>query len=369
MSRPAPLATVGVIGAGQLGRMLALAGYPLGIVCQFLDRSADMPGGQVGKILVGDLEDPVLLGQLAASADVLTFDWENIPAAALAPLAKLAPIRPPAAALEASQDRLLEKALFTALGIPSAAHTSVDTLQDLLRAIDTLGMPGILKTRRLGYDGKGQALIKSRADAERAFASLGQASLIYERFVKFSREVSLLAVRSTRKEVAFYPLTENTHIGGVLRFSAAPYLDKRVLRLAHTYVKRLLDRLEYVGVLAVEFFVSGGHLIANEMAPRVHNSGHWTIEGAVTSQFENHLRAICGLPLGSTRAVGHSAMVNFLGTMPDRERLLKIPGLAYHDYGKAPRPGRKIGHCTVLARSAAERDRALARVRRWVKQT
>jgi 5-(carboxyamino)imidazole ribonucleotide synthase len=340
--------------------MLALAGYPLGIRCTFLDRSADSPGAQVAPSLLGTLEDAALLEQLAASSDVLTFDWENISGHALAPLAKLTAIRPPRAALEVSQDRLHEKALFRRLRIPVAEHAAVDSPQDLARAAAKLGTPGILKTRRLGYDGKGQCRIERPGDLDAAWELIGGEGLIYEKLQRFSREVSLLAARSVAGDIAYYPLSANSHAGGILRFGLAPYAAAKLERAARTYMKRVMNALDYVGVLAIEFFVVRGRLVANEMAPRVHNSGHWTIEGCVTSQFENHLRAICGLPLGSTRALGHTAMINFLGQMPSRERLLTIDGLAFHDYGKEPRPGRKLGHCTILKARPAERDRALA---------
>jgi 5-(carboxyamino)imidazole ribonucleotide synthase len=340
--------------------MLALAGYPLGIRCTFLDRSADSPGAQVAPSLLGELEDAALLEQLAANSDVLTFDWENISGGALAPLAKLTAIRPPAAALEVSQDRLHEKALFQRLKIPVAEHAAVDTPEDLARAAAKLGTPGILKTRRLGYDGKGQYKIERRADLDAAWRLIGGAGLVYEKLQRFSHEVSLIAARSVAGDIAYYPLSANSHAGGILRYGLAPYPGARLERAARTYMKRVMSALDYIGVLAIEFFVVKGLLVANEMAPRVHNSGHWTIEGCVTSQFENHLRAICGLPLGSTRPLGHTAMINFLGQMPSRERLLGIEGLAFHDYGKEPRPGRKLGHCTILRARSAERDRGLA---------
>jgi len=340
--------------------MLALAGYPLGIRCTFLDRSGDTPGAQVAPSLIGALEDAALLDRLAEASDVLTFDWENISGKALAPLSKLTAIRPPRAALEVSQDRLHEKALFERLKIPVAEHAAVDTREDLERAAARLGTPGILKTRRLGYDGKGQCKIDRRADLDAAWELIGDEGLIYEKLQRFSREVSLIAARSVAGDIAYYPLSANSHAGGILRYGLAPYPSARLERTARIYIKRVMTALEYVGVLAVEFFVVKGRLVANEMAPRVHNSGHWTIEGCVTSQFENHLRAICGLPLGSTRPLGHTAMINFLGQMPSRERLLTIEGLAFHDYGKEPRPGRKLGHCTILKTRPGERDRALA---------
>lgn len=354
------LSRVGIVGAGQLGRMLALAGYPLGLRCTFLDRSAAAPGAQVAAILTGELEDAVQLRALAERSDVLTFDWENISGEALRPLEKLTRIRPPRRALEVSQDRLAEKALFRKLRIPVAAHAAVDSLEDLAGAARKLGIPGILKTRRLGYDGKGQFVLRGTNQIEEAWAAIGGSGLIYEKFQDFSREVSIVGARSEAGDIVFYPLSANTHGGGILHYSIAPYNHSRLERTAQIYLKRVMKALAYVGVLTIEFFIVGGRLVANEMAPRVHNSGHWTIEGCVTSQFENHLRAICGLPLGSTRALGHTAMINFLGKMPDRGRLLSIDGLAFHDYGKESRPGRKLGHCTILKNRAGERNLALA---------
>jgi 5-(carboxyamino)imidazole ribonucleotide synthase len=351
---------VGIVGAGQLGRMLALSGYPIGVHCLFLDSGADTPGAQVAPSLIGDLQDAALLAELASRSDVVTFDWENISGSALEPLEKITRIRPPRAALEVSQDRLAEKALFTRLKIPVAAHCAIDSREQLIRATRQIGLPGILKTRRLGYDGKGQHVLRAVQDVDRAWAAIGATDLVYEKFQDFSREVSLVGVRSAGGRAVFYPLSCNTHAGGILRYSTAPFTNARLEKSARLYLKRVMHALDYIGVLTMEFFVVRGSLIANEMAPRVHNSGHWTIEGCVTSQFENHLRAICDMPLGSTRALGHTAMINFLGQMPDRERLLAVDGLAYHDYGKTARPGRKLGHCTILKRLPKERDMALS---------
>jgi 5-(carboxyamino)imidazole ribonucleotide synthase len=358
---------VGIVGAGQLGRMMALAGYPLGLRCSFLDRSADAPGAEVAPLLVGPLEDEASLVQLASRSDVVTFDWENISSKALAPLEELTTIRPPRAALEVSQDRLHEKALFTRLNIPVAAHAAVDGKEQLERAIRKLGIPGVLKTRRLGYDGKGQFVIERPEHIDSAWAVMGGPGLIYEVFQNFSRELSIIGARSAAGDIVSYPLSANTHGGGILRYSVAPFANSTLERSAKLYLKRVMNALDYVGVLAIEFFVVKGRLIANEMAPRVHNSGHWTIEGCVTSQFENHLRAICDLPLGSTRALGHTAMINFLGQLPSRERLLEIDGLAFHDYGKEPRPGRKVGHCTILKTAVKDRNQALAHTLKLVK--
>ena len=227
----------------------------------------------------------------------------------------------------------------------------------------------MLKTRRLGYDGKGQCVLRRTRDLDEAWQRLGGAGLIYEKFQDFSREISLIGARSSTGDIAYYPLSANSHEAGILRYSVAPYRNEALERKARRYLRRVMEALDYVGVLTLEFFVVDGRLVANEMAPRVHNSGHWTIEGCVTSQFENHLRAICGLPLGSTRPLGHTAMVNFLGSVPDRERLLRIEGLAFHDYGKEPRAGRKLGHCTILRSLAGGRNRALADTLKLVKWT
>jgi 5-(carboxyamino)imidazole ribonucleotide synthase len=297
---------------------------------------------------------------LASRSDVVTFDWENISGRALEPLEKITRVRPPRAALEVSQDRLAEKALFAKLKIPVAAHAAVDAKRDLVAATQKIGLPGVLKTRRLGYDGKGQFVLREPAHIDQAWDAIGGSSLIYEKFQAFSREVSLVGARSAAGDIVFYPLSANTHGGGILRYSTAPFINAPLERSARLYLKRVMNNLDYVGVLAIEFFVVNGRLVANEMAPRVHNSGHWTIEGCITSQFENHLRAICDMPLGSSRALGHTAMINFLGKMPDAKHLLAIEGLAFHDYGKEPRPGRKLGHCTIVKRRSKDRDRALA---------
>jgi 5-(carboxyamino)imidazole ribonucleotide synthase len=353
---------VGIIGAGQLGRMLALAGYPLGLRFVFLDSSPDAPGAQVGEMIAGKFDDPVKLKQLAAAVDIVTFDVENVPVDAVQDIAASKPFYPPANALGASQDRFTEKTLFCSLKIPTPKFVAVDSLEDLANAIKQIGCPGILKTRRLGYDGRGQFRIQQTGDIKAAWQALGGVPLIYEAFVRFDREVSIIGVRSTSGEIKCYPLSANVHRDGILRYSMAPYRNANLQKQAETYLKRIFKQFNYVGVLTIEFFVKRGQLIANEMAPRVHNSGHWTIEAAATSQFENHIRAILGLPLGDTRALGHAAMVNFIGTMPTAETVLGIPGLHYHSYGKEPRANRKLGHCTLIAPSANARDRALSKL-------
>jgi 5-(carboxyamino)imidazole ribonucleotide synthase len=294
----------------------------------------------------------------------VTFDVENVPVAAVEPVAAKKPFLPPVKALGASQDRLHEKTLFRQLKIPTPEFMAVDSLEDLRAAVENIGLPGVLKTRRLGYDGRGQFYLRKAADVETAWQTLGTVPLIYEGFVDFSREVSIIGVRSTSGETLFYPLSANTHRQGILRYSIAPYRNASLQKQAETYMRRLLKHLDYAGVLTIEFFVRGGKLVANEMAPRVHNSGHWTIEGAQTSQFENHVRAILGLPLGSTRPNGHSAMMNFIGSIPELGNILRVSGVHFHSYGKEPRPNRKLGHCTINAPSPAARDRALQQLLR-----
>jgi 5-(carboxyamino)imidazole ribonucleotide synthase len=355
---------IGIIGAGQLGRMLALAGYPLALEFRFLDASAESPGGQVAPIVTGAFDDPHSLERLARESDLVTYEFENVPVSALHAVSKSRTCLPPVDALRVSQDRLLEKELFTRLGIPTPPFRAVDTLDDLRRAAGEIGLPCVLKTRRLGYDGKGQHVIRRSGDIEPAWATLGGVPLILEGFVRFEREVSIIGARSTRGEVRAYPIVDNTHREGILRVTLAPHRSAALQKSAERHLRRLLAHFDYAGILTIEFFVHQGRLVANEMAPRVHNSGHWTIEGAVTSQFENHLRAILGLPLGDTRVLGHAAMVNFIGSLPDRAKVLALPGVHFHDYGKAPRPGRKVGHCTIVAATAAERDRLVRRVRR-----
>ena len=353
---------IGIIGAGQLGRMLALAGYPLGQRFVFVDADPDAPGAQVGRMIHGRFDDPAALAALAASVDVVTFDVENVPQAAAEAVADKVPFFPQPAALGAGQDRLEEKRLFNALGIPTAPFAAVDSQQSLLRAVEQIGLPAILKTRRLGYDGRGQRRIRTEADLDGAFDALGGAPAILEGYVDFERELSLIGVRGRDGAAAYWPLAENVHVDGILRQTRAPWEDGAVQATAERHLDALLGHFDYVGVLTVEFFQAGGMLLANEMAPRVHNSGHWTIEGAVTSQFENHIRAILGLPLGSTAAVGHAGMVNFIGRLPPLAEALEIEGAHYHDYGKSARPNRKLGHGTVVRGTAAERDAALQRL-------
>lgn len=350
---------MGIIGAGQLGRMLALAGYPLGLRFVFLDKSADAPGGQVGSLITGEFGDRDRLAELAGAVDIITFDVENVPVEALREIAERVRFLPPVPALATAQDRLAEKDLFVELCIPTPRFGAVHDLAGLLSAVAEMGYPCVAKTRRLGYDGRGQRFLRRDADVETAWNELAGVPLILEAYVPFDCEISVIGVRGVNGETACYPISRNHHEAGILRYSIAPFLQPKLQREAERYLVRVLDHFDYAGVLTIEFFVEDGELLANEMAPRVHNSGHWTIEGAVTSQFENHIRALLGLPLGDTSAVGHSGMLNFLGRLPPLEAALAIPGAHFHSYGKTPRPARKLGHCTVTAADPAERDRRL----------
>jgi 5-(carboxyamino)imidazole ribonucleotide synthase len=354
--------TVGIVGAGQLGRMLALAGYPLGLDFLFLDPSKGAPAGQVAPQIVGEFTSSKLLGKLARDTQVLTFDWENISVEALRELPGETIICPPVKALAAAQDRVKEKQLFERLGIPTTRWRNVESQAQLEKAVAEIGLPGVLKTRRMGYDGKGQRVLRTADDVAGAWSALGEAPLLFEEMVPFDYEVSIIGARSRSGEIAIYPLNGNVHGGGILRLTRAPYGTPALQRAASRHLRRALTHFRYTGILTIEFFVRRGKLIANEMAPRVHNSGHWTIEGAETSQFENHLRAILDLPLGSTRARGHCAMLNLIGEMPGTRELLGAEGLHLHDYGKSPRPGRKLGHLTLVERTAAARDRRARRL-------
>jgi 5-(carboxyamino)imidazole ribonucleotide synthase len=354
MTRP----KVGIVGAGQLGRMLALAGYPLGIDCTLLDTTSEAPGAQVAAAVLGALDDPQALAELAGKVDVMTLEIENVAVSALQSLRGRIEVFPPPAAVAAAQDRLAEKTLFRSLGIPTAEFITIDAERDAAAA-EKLGWPLILKTRRMGYDGRGQRVVDSVPALVAAWKELGSVPSIAEAFVAFEREVSLIAVQGARNERAFYPLAENVHRGGILQSTIAPFTDAALQRRAEGWLAAIMSKLEYRGVLTVEFFHTQDGLVANEMAPRVHNSGHWTIEGAETSQFENHLRAVLGWPLGDPSARGHSAMLNVLGQLPPRDHVLAIPGAHLHDYGKSSRPGRKVGHCTLVD---GERARLLERL-------
>jgi len=350
---------VGILGGGQLGRMLGLAGIPLGFRFLFLDPAADACAAATGRLLEAGFDDEAAARDLARQVDLATFDFENVPEATARAFEEICPLFPASNALGASQDRLVEKDLLQGLGAALPAYHPVASRPELLEGLDRLGYPAVLKTRRFGYDGKGQAVLRDSEDLERAWQQLGGSPLILESFVPFDAECSLIGVRGRDGGTKFWPLTRNVHADGILALSLPGVFGDELQRRAEAIMSRLMDHLQYVGVLTIEFFLEDGELLFNEFAPRVHNSGHWTIDGAECSQFENHLRAIGGLPLGSTGMVAPSLMFNWIGAMPALARALRVPGLHWHDYGKQPRPGRKIGHATLTAASMAElRERA-----------
>ncbi|HET9836018.1 MAG TPA: 5-(carboxyamino)imidazole ribonucleotide synthase [Rhodanobacteraceae bacterium] len=363
MSEPNP--TIGILGGGQLARMLVLAGAPLGVRFVVVDGAEDACAGQVAPLIRADWRDFEALEKFAGQIDVATFDFENVPAETAQWLTERTQVSPNARALGIAQDRLAEKTLFRECGLDTPAFAAVDSRADLDAALREVGAPAILKTRRLGYDGKGQFRLRSVADADAAWDELGANAhgLILEAFVPFECEVSVVAVRGRGGEFRTWPLTRNWHSDGILSVSLAPAdVDPRLQAHAFDLARVLAERLDYVGVFALELFVYDGKLLGNEMAPRVHNSGHWTIEGAVTSQFENHVRAVLGLPLGDTSAIGRNCMLNWIGELPDRDALLRESDAHWHDYGKSPRAGRKVGHATLRARGEQSLTEALRRV-------
>lgn len=349
--------TVGILGAGQLARMLAQAGRPMGLKFIFLDPAQDSCAAEFGEHICADWDDEVALRQLAQLSDVVTFEFENVPESSASLIESLCPMYPPSRALFKSQDRMREKSMMQDLGIPVAAFQAVSSRPELMAAVEAIGLPCVLKTRRFGYDGKGQVVLRFEEDLERAWQELVDHKLICEGFVAFDVECSIIAARGSNGQTVFWPLTQNLHRDGILAISLAPAFDQQLQAGAEVLITRLLDHLDYVGVMALELFLKDGELLANEFAPRVHNSGHWTIDGARSSQFENHLRAICGLTLGDTQNSFRVLMFNLLGEMPEYARQSvnqqAIPGMYWHDYHKAPRDGRKIGHVTVCAESDA----------------
>ncbi len=357
---------IAVLGGGQLGRMLALEGIPLGHRFSFLEPAPDPPAGALGAVVAAPYDDPEGLARIAAGADVVTYEFENVPAASAAYLAERLPVLPPPGALRATQDRLAEKRMFRRLGISTAPFHPMDTAADVAPALAATGVPAVVKTRRFGYDGKGQVVARSAEEAAAALDALGP-GLIVERFVRFERELSILAARGRDGSRVFYPLTHNHHRDGILRasYAPAPGVAPALQNAAERLAGRVMDRLDYVGVLAVELFEADGRLLANEMAPRVHNSGHWTLDGADASQFENHIRAVTGAPLVPPRVPAPVAMLNIIGELPDATALAAVPGARLHLYDKAPRPGRKLGHVNVTGpdestvRARAERALAL----------
>ena len=353
---------IGIIGAGQLGRMLGFAARDLGVACQFLDPSDAPPAATTGPVIRSAFDDAEALARLAAECDIVTFEFENIPVKALQQISDLVSVYPPIDALRQAQDRLIEKQLFSTLAIPLPRYRAIDSISDLEDAVASIGLPIVIKTRRMGYDGKGQVVLKRRDQIGTAWDQLGGRELVAEQWVPFDYEVSVIGVRNVGGDIAIYPITRNEHTGGILRRSRAPVESIALSEQSGRYMQTLLEHLDYVGVLALELFVVGDQLLANEFAPRVHNSGHWTIEGSETSQFTNHLRAILNMPPGSTLSRGYAGMINLIGHMPDAA-MQPMPKNCYlHDYGKSPRPGRKLGHITVVADSADRRNDLMAQI-------
>ena len=324
--------TIGVLGAGQLGRMLALAGLPFGFRFRFLDPSPEPAAAAVGEHVRGEYRDPNAWARFADGLDVVTYEFEHVEPDALDWFQTRLPVRPGLRACQIASDRLEEKHFMLGLGARVAEFAEVNDLTTLRVAIERLGTPALLKTRREGYDGRGQVAIESLAGAEVAWNTIGRRPAVLERRVPFRRELAVIAVRALGGEIRIYPLVETRHSRGVLASALAPAPRvSEALRLeAEALAVRVLEALDYVGVLTIECFEHEGRLIVNELAPRVHNSGHWTIEGAVTSQFENHLRAITGLPLGSTEPRGHSGLVNLLGEIPRLDRVLSVSDAHVH---------------------------------------
>lgn len=355
---------IGVIGGGQLGRMLGLAGIPLGCSFTYLDPSRVAGARAAGELIVAPYDDDASLDRLAETSDVVTYEFENVPADAATRIADRVPVWPPPRSLEMTQNRAREKEVFERCGIAAPRYRVVADGRDLERAIHDVGIPCVVKTLTEGYDGKGQVVLRSADDAKNVTSRVGDRPVIVESFIEFDRELSVIGVRSREGDIACYPLVENLHHEGILRVSRAPAPRSEALQsTAEAMMHELLDDLGHVGVLTLEMFERDGDLLANEMAPRVHNSGHWTIEGAETSQFENHIRAIAGMPLGSTTPRGHSAMVNLVGGLPRAEDVLAIDGAHLHLYDKEPRPGRKVGHVTVRADSPDDVDVSVDQLR------
>jgi 5-(carboxyamino)imidazole ribonucleotide synthase len=342
------LTTIGILGGGQLGYMLALAGYPLGLHFRFLDPSPEAPVGRIAHRVTAEFMDEQALEKFAHGLEVVTYEFENVPVEAARFLAERVAVYPPAAALEAAQDRLREKRLFQKLGILTTEFAEVHGRADFDAAVREIGLPAILKTCRMGYDGKGQSLLRTKEDVENARLELPEVPLVLEKYVPFTRELSILGARGRTGEIVFYPVIENHHRGGILRLSLAPApnLTAGVQQAAEEAGRKVLE----------------------ELAPRVHNSGHWSIEGAVTSQFENHLRAVMGMPLGLTTAMGYSAMVNLIAELPEAEEVLAVSNTHLHLYGKSPRPGRKLGHATVRAEKLEKLQQRLSELPAFFKR-
>ncbi len=347
--------TIGILGGGQLAQMLALDGYPLGFRFVFFDPTADACAGLVGELMVADYDNEIALEEFAKKCDYVTYDFENIPVSTAEFVAKRSQIFPHPKVLEIAQDRLTEKLLFQGLDIPVGEFYAVESYSELVFAAKSIENDGFLKTRRLGYDGKGQYRITQQTDLKELWKRIDGGSFILEKGIDFQREISVIVTRNSQGECYFYPMCENKHKNGILTTTLVPAKVSKASEKAYAYAKEIANKLSYVGVLVVEMFETQQGLLINEIAPRVHNSGHWSIEGAVTSQFENHLRAGLELEIGDTSmSQGFSAMVNWIGEIPNVALHTKEKGIHWHIYGKEDRPGRKVGHSTVVADNAQE---------------
>jgi 5-(carboxyamino)imidazole ribonucleotide synthase len=347
---------IGVLGAGQLGRMMAMAGYPLGQKFGFYGGSHDEPSALLGHMYVQS-DDVESLQKLVAFADVITYESENTDVEQVRKIAETTPVYPAEKSLYVSQHRGREKKMFDALHIPCAPYRLVDSLDSLRVAVAEIGLPAVLKTTTEGYDGKGQFVLREPDQIDQAWSEIGNRELILEGFVDFKRELSIVAVRNANNEHVYYPLVQNVHHEGILRYTIAPAreISEAIQKQAEQYMHSLLDELDHVGVLTLELFETVDGLVANEMAPRVHNSGHWTMEGALTSQFENHVRAITGLPLGATAPRQPlAAMINIIGETGPVEQVLSMANAFLHLYDKAERKGRKLGHINLVAQTEDE---------------
>ena len=359
---------VGILGAGQLGRMLALAGTPMNVEFVLLDPIEDACGQSLGQFINAPFEDESALNEFVKNVDVVTVEFEHISTQSLEWLSQRVPVYPAPIAVTTAQDRLLEKQMFARLGIPTADYKAIDQQDEFIDYCTSRTQAMVAKSRHAGYDGKGQVRINTDTDLKDAWQQLAGVPIIVEDMVNFEREVSIIAVRNKKGQTAFYPLSENIHSGGILQCTKVKLNDPTQSQ-AEDYTKRVMDELDYVGVLTVEYFHCNGQLIANEIAPRVHNSGHWSIEGADSSQFENHIRAICGMPLGSTETRGPSAMINIVSEMPPRDDVLTVEGAHWHDYGKEPRAGRKLGHITLRANNQQQFDERLTKLESLLAKT
>jgi 5-(carboxyamino)imidazole ribonucleotide synthase len=342
---------VAILGGGQLAAMLAESGKKIGVETLCIDPNTTCSASHVTEVIHDDLKNSQAIHQALADVACMTYETESLPYNQVRKLSKKVPVHPPIHALKITQDRFYEKQMLTSLHIPTPVYHRI-RLDQLRNTVRMMGLPCVLKTRRNGYDGKGQMIIKNDEDITAATETMKNKALILEEFIPFDFEVSLICVRSVTGEIRYYPLTHNTHQNGILRQSIAPYLNKKLELEAQHHANKILSYMNYVGVMTIEFFVKDQSLIANEIAPRVHNSGHWTIEGAKTSQFENHLRAILGMPLGSTETSSFNVMINCIGKEPDNIiNLLNNRHIHYHTYHKAPRENRKLAHITICSDS------------------